>query len=63
MINSLSNEYSTRKRFTDNKINVNKKSRSVSGRKENIVRTEENVGYMHFLPFPQYFSNAFRSVR
>ena len=45
------------KAFANDKINVTKKQKFL-GRVENIVRKGENVGYQHFLLFPQCFQKA-----
>ena len=44
--------------IADDKINVTKKLKFALGRVENIVRKGENVGYQHFLLFPQCFQKA-----
>ena len=58
-LNSLPNDkildWSKLKAFADDKINLNKKSKLVLGRVENIVGKGENAGYQHFLLFPQLF--------
>ena len=41
--------------FADNKIDVIRKLKFVSGRIENIVGKGENAGYQHFLLFPHFF--------
>ena len=47
------------KAFADDKMNMAEKLKFVLGRVENIVGKGENVGYQHFLLFPQYFSKGF----
>ena len=44
--------------FANDKINVTEKLKFVSRRVENIVGKGENVGYQHFLVFPQCFQKA-----
>ena len=44
--------------FADDKLNLNKKSKLVLGRGENIVGKGKNAGYQHFLLFPQCFQNV-----
>ena len=46
------------KAFADDKINVTQMIISVFNRAENIVGKGENVGYQHFLLFPQCFEKA-----
>ena len=46
------------KAFADNKINVAQMMVSVLDRIENIAEKGENVGYQHFLLFPQCFQKA-----
>ena len=61
-VNSLPNnkilDQSKFKAFADDKINVTKNLRFVSGREENIVGKGENTRYQHFLLFPQCFQKA-----
>ena len=61
-INSLLNnknfDRSKLKSFADDKLNLNKKSKLVLGRVENIVGKGENTGYQHFLLFQQCFQKA-----
>ena len=63
--NSLSNvkilDWLRLKAFTDNKINVNEKSKFVLGRVENIVRGRYNAAYQHFLLFQQCLQTAFNT--
>ena len=58
-VNSLPNDkilyLSKFKQFADDKIIVTQKLKFTMGRMENIVGNGENVGYQHFLLFPQYF--------
>ena len=55
-------ERSKLKAFSEEKKNVTEKLKFVLGRVQNIVRkgenAGENVGYKHFLFFPQYFQKA-----
>ena len=44
--------------FADDKINVTRKLKFVSGRIENIVGKGENAGHQHFLLFPPCFQKA-----
>ena len=44
------------KTFSDDKLNVAKMTISLFDRVENTVEKGENVGYQHFLLFPQCFS-------
>ena len=46
------------KAFADDKINVTEMLKVISGMVENIVGQGENVGYQHFLLFPQCFQKA-----
>ena len=46
------------KAFADDKINVIEKMKFVLGTVENIVGKGENIGYQHFLLFPQCFQKA-----
>ena len=61
--NSLPNDkildWSKLKVFADNKIKVLKMMIFVFDRVENTVGKGENVGYQHFLLFPQCFQRAF----
>ena len=41
--------------FADNKIDVTKKLKFISGTADNIVGKAENAGYKHFLLFQQCF--------
>ena len=58
-VNSLSNnkllDWSKLKAFTDNKINVTKELKFVSGRVETLVGKGKNAGHQHFFLFPQCF--------
>ena len=62
MYNFLPNDkildWSKLKAFADDKINVNQKLKSDTGRVENIVKKGENAGNQHFLLFPQCFQKA-----
>ena len=62
-INSLPNDifldWSKLKAFVDDIIDMNKKSKLVLGRVENIVGKGENTGYQYFLLFSTMFSKAF----
>ena len=62
MLNSLSSDkildWSKFKAYTDKKSNVVEIMISVFDRMENIVGTEENAGYKHFLLFPHCFQKA-----
>ena len=51
-------DWSKLKALADDKINLNKNSKLVLGREENIVGKRENAGYQHFLLFPQCFQKA-----
>ena len=57
--NSLPNDkilhWTKLKAFADDKMNLNKKSKLVLGRVENIVGKGENADYQHFLLFPLCF--------
>ena len=61
-LNSLPNDkildWSKLKAIADDKINLNKKSKPVLGRVENIVGKGENAGYQHFLLFQQCFQKV-----
>ena len=46
------------KAFAGDKINLTEKLKFVLGKVENIVGKGENVGYQHFLLFPQCFQMA-----
>ena len=63
VFNSLPNDkildWSKFKAFADDKMNVTKELKFVSGREENIVGKGENAGYQHFLLFPQCFQKGF----
>ena len=65
LLNSLPDDkilgLSKLKAFADNKSNVTQNIKAVFRRIENIVGKEENVGYRHFLLFPQCFQKAFSS--
>ena len=47
------------KAFADDEINEAEKLSFVLGRIKTIVRKGDNVGYQHFLLFPQYFLEGF----
>ena len=49
------------KAFADDKINLNKNSKFVFGRVENIVGKGENAAYQHFLLFTQSFQKPSHS--
>ena len=49
------------KAFVDDKMNVAKMMIYVFDTAENIVGKGENIGYQHFLLFPQSFQKAFSS--
>ena len=51
-------DWSKLKAFADDKINVTKELKFVSGREENIVEKGKNADYQHFLFFPQRFQKA-----
>ena len=51
-------DWSKFKAFADNKISLNKKSKLVLGRVENIVGKAENASYQHFLLFQQCFQKS-----
>ena len=63
--NSLPNDeildWSKFKAFADGIINLNKKSKLVLERVENIVEKRENAGDQHFLLFPQCFQKPSHS--
>ena len=50
------------KAITDDQINVTEKLSFLLERIVNIVRNGENVGYQHFLHFPQCFQKAYFAV-
>ena len=58
-------DWSKLKAFADEKINVTKELKFVSGKEENMVRKGENAGYQHFLLFPQCFQehSSYRVVK
>ena len=63
MLNSLPNnkilDKNKFKAFADDIIILTKELKFVLGRVENIVEKGENVGYQHFLLFPQCFQKLF----
>ena len=65
-VNSLPNEKilhrSKLKAFADDNIKLAKMMISPFDRVENIVEKGENVGYQHFLLFPQCFLRVFPRV-
>ena len=54
-------DWSKFKAFVDNKINLNHKLKLDTGRAESIVGKGKNVGYQHFLLFPQCFHRVVKS--
>ena len=62
IFNSLPNDkildWSKLKAFADDKVKVIQKLKFKLLRVENIVGKGENVGYQHFLLFPQCFQKA-----
>ena len=59
--NVKSLDMSKMKAFADDIINLNKESKPVLGRVENIGGKGENAGYQHFLLFPQCFQKPSHS--
>ena len=51
------------KALEDEKVKVAKNSSFVLGRVENIAANGENVGYQHFLLFPQWFLQPFSLLK
>ena len=52
-------DWSKLKAFADDIVDVNEMMISLFDGVQNTAGKGENVGYQHFLLFPQYFSNPF----